>query len=77
MADLKKIEPIVQRLRTHLDLAFNSGKSAPTPFTWSAGLTVIAATDTRPQDSLARANAALQTARQEGGNMTITQPPEA
>jgi len=76
MADLRKIEPVVQRLRTHLDLAFNSGKGTPTPFTWSAGLTVITGTDARPQDALARANAALQTARQEGGNLTITQPPQ-
>jgi len=74
MADLKKIEPVVQRLRTHLDLAFNPGKGAPTPFTWSAGLTVITGANVRPQDVLARANTALQTAQQEGGNLTITQP---
>jgi len=77
MADLKKIEPVLLRLRTRLDLAFNSGNGPPTPFTWSAGLTLVSATDARAQDTLARANVALQTARQEGGNLTITLPPVA
>jgi diguanylate cyclase (GGDEF)-like protein len=77
MTDLEKIEPVVHRLRQRLSEEFDPGSGLPRAYSWSAGLTLIATRDAQSQDALARAENALQTARRDGGNRTVTQMPPA
>ena len=77
MTDLEKIEPVVQRLRTRLAEEFDPGSGLPRAYSWSAGLTLVAIRDSQSHDALNRADHALQTARNDGGNRTITQMPPA
>lgn len=71
--ELEKIQPIVERLRTRISDEFDTGNGLPRAYTWSAGLTLLAQTDRDAVAVMARAEAALQQARAEGGNRTVTQ----
>ena len=73
LTDLDKVEPVVQRLREKLAEEFDPGSGLPRAYAWSAGLTTLATGDAAPADALARAEAALQSARDAGGNRTLTQ----
>jgi diguanylate cyclase (GGDEF)-like protein len=75
--DLEKIEPVVQRLRTRLAQDFNPGSGVPRAYSWSAGLTLLAAADGAPQEIITRAEHGLAAARRDGGNRTITHMPSA
>lgn len=77
MTDMEKIEPVVQRLRTRLSEEFDPGSGLPRAYSWSAGLTLIAMGDGQAADALNRADNALQAARRDGGNRTVTQMPPA
>lgn len=77
MTDMEKIEPVVQRLRTRLSEEFDPGSGLPRAYSWSAGLTLIVAGDSQPTSALDRAENALQAARRDGGNRTVTQMPPA
>lgn len=75
LADLEKTTPVVQRLRSLIAEQFDPGTGLPQPYSWSAGLSLIATADGSATDSLARAERALEAAQQEGGGRTITQMP--
>lgn len=71
--ELEKIQPIVERLRTRISDEFDTGNGLPRAYTWSAGLTLLTQTDRDASAAMARIEAALQQARAEGGNRTVTQ----
>lgn len=75
--ELEKIQPIVDRLRTRLSDEFDTGNGLPRAYTWSAGLTLITQADGDAVTALVRAEAALQQAREAGGNRTVTHPEAA
>lgn len=70
--ELEKIQPIVERLRTRISDEFDTGNGLPRAYTWSAGLTLMTQADRDAVTTLVRAEAALQQAREEGGNRTVT-----
>lgn len=70
--ELEKIQPIVERLRTRISDEFDAGTGLPRAYTWSAGLTLMTQADHDAVTAVVRAEAALQQARDEGGNRTVT-----
>jgi len=75
LADLESTAPVVQRLRSLIPGQFDPGTGLPQPFQWSAGLTLIAASDQKADDAMIRAEIGLKAAQQEGGGRTVTQMP--
>jgi len=73
--DLDKIMPVVERLRGRMANEFDPGTGMPRAYSWSAGLTLFSTTDLDATASIQRAEAALATARREGGNRTVTHMP--
>lgn len=73
--DLDKIAPVVERLRDRMAAEFDPGSGLPRAYSWSAGLTLFSTTDLDATASIQRAEAALATARREGGNRTVTHMP--
>lgn len=71
--ELEKIQPIVDRLRTRISDEFDTGNGLPRAYTWSAGLTLLTQADREIVTVMTRVEAALQQARAEGGNRTVTQ----
>lgn len=71
--ELEKIQPIVERLRTRISDEFDTGNGLPRAYTWSAGLTLLSQTEHDASAAMARVEAALQQARAEGGNRTVSQ----
>jgi len=74
-ADLDKITPVVERLRSRMAEEFDPGSGMPRAYSWSAGLTLFSTADLDAAASIQRAEAALATARREGGNRTVTHMP--
>jgi diguanylate cyclase (GGDEF)-like protein len=75
--DLEKIQPVVDRLRQRLNEEFDPGTGMPRAFSWSAGLTLISKDDPDMAAIVARSEAGLKAAQQDGGNRTITHMPPA
>lgn len=71
--ELEKIQPIVDRLRTRISDEFDTGNGLPRAYSWSAGLTPLTQIDRDAMTAVVRAETALQQARAEGGNRTVTQ----
>jgi diguanylate cyclase (GGDEF)-like protein len=75
--DLEKIQPVVERLRQRLTEQFDPGTGMPRAFSWSAGLTLISKDDPDMAVILARCEAGLKSAQNNGGNQTVTHMPPA